>query len=238
MSNPHHDDIDMKLNALRADAEGLYALTINLRTYYALRRAAVRQKSQRLRRDADRVLAHFDRCHARFFGEGKAAFNPDQPRVPAGNPDGGQWTSDGGGLEQSLTTAPDQPPRSDLRQLQEIANDPLVRGRIDEAWSASNPIGARAQEHGFWISRNEVTGELFTRPFANPGSAARMTPGPTPSDAIAFFHTHPNRPEAGFRSGPSVGDQNFATGVGLPGLIQSHNGMYYFGPALRARGSR
>jgi hypothetical protein len=27
----------------------------------------------------------------------KANFNPDQPRVPAGNPDGGQWTSDGGG---------------------------------------------------------------------------------------------------------------------------------------------
>lgn len=24
-------------------------------------------------------------------------FNPDQPRVPAGNPDGGQWTSGGGG---------------------------------------------------------------------------------------------------------------------------------------------
>src|SRR5262245_45621159 len=26
----------------------------------------------------------------------KAGYNPDQPRVPAGNPDGGQWTSDGG----------------------------------------------------------------------------------------------------------------------------------------------
>jgi hypothetical protein len=25
----------------------------------------------------------------------KANFNPDQPRVPAGNPDGGQWTDDG-----------------------------------------------------------------------------------------------------------------------------------------------
>ena len=25
----------------------------------------------------------------------KAGFNPDEPRVPAGNPDGGQWTSDG-----------------------------------------------------------------------------------------------------------------------------------------------
>jgi hypothetical protein len=26
-------------------------------------------------------------------------YNPDQPRVPAGNPDGGQWTSGGGGEE-------------------------------------------------------------------------------------------------------------------------------------------
>lgn len=26
----------------------------------------------------------------------KAGFNPDEPRVPAGNPDGGQWTTDGG----------------------------------------------------------------------------------------------------------------------------------------------
>lgn len=25
-------------------------------------------------------------------------FNPDQPRVPAGNPDGGQWTDGGGGI--------------------------------------------------------------------------------------------------------------------------------------------
>lgn len=25
------------------------------------------------------------------------AYNPDQPRVPAGNPDGGQWTSGGAG---------------------------------------------------------------------------------------------------------------------------------------------
>ena len=32
-------------------------------------------------------LAHFYR---------KANFNPNQPRVPAGNPDGGQWTSEGG----------------------------------------------------------------------------------------------------------------------------------------------
>ena len=31
-----------------------------------------------------------------FLGR-KANFHPDQPRVPAGNPDGGQWTDEGGG---------------------------------------------------------------------------------------------------------------------------------------------
>jgi hypothetical protein len=30
----------------------------------------------------------------------RSHFNPDQPRVPAGHPDGGQWTSEGEGLEQ------------------------------------------------------------------------------------------------------------------------------------------
>ena len=37
----------------------------------------------------------------------KANFNPNQPRVPRGNPDGGQWTSDGGGGQQPKTG--DQP---------------------------------------------------------------------------------------------------------------------------------
>jgi hypothetical protein len=32
-----------------------------------------------------------------FPFEGKANFNPDQPRVSAGNPDGGRWTGDGSG---------------------------------------------------------------------------------------------------------------------------------------------
>lgn len=31
----------------------------------------------------------------------KAGFNPDQPRVPASNPDGGQWTSEGGAASQN-----------------------------------------------------------------------------------------------------------------------------------------
>jgi hypothetical protein len=180
-------------------------------------------------------------------------YSQNQSRVPAGSPQGGQWTSGANGvggsandhrnLEQGregLPTAPDQSQRSDLAQLQAIANDPAVRSRVDEAWSASNPAGRPPQEHGFWISRNDATGEVFTRPFANPGSGAQITPGPAPADAVAFFHTHPNRgrPDVPFTPGPSRGDQLFAADVGLPGVIQSHNGMYYFGPELRLRRTR
>jgi len=189
--------------------------------------------------EARKLLAEVKRDLA--FRRFQRKYSPDQPRVPAGNPDGGQWTSGGGtaaqavqdGLEESLTTAADQRPRSDLSELQDIANDPIIRSRIDEAWNASNPYGTSLQEHGFWISRNEATGEVFTRPFANPGSARSITPGPTPSDAIAFFHTHPLRSDFGGIAGPSRSDVGFAAAVGLPGLLQSHNGMYYFGPPFR-----
>jgi hypothetical protein len=34
----------------------------------------------------------------------KANFNPNQPRIPAGNPDGGQWTSDAGASNSSAIT--------------------------------------------------------------------------------------------------------------------------------------
>jgi hypothetical protein len=58
-----------------------------LRLKAELAQVAAELKLRRLFRDvADRRLRR-DR---------KAGFNPDQPRVPAGNPDGGQWTSGGG----------------------------------------------------------------------------------------------------------------------------------------------
>jgi hypothetical protein len=176
----------------------------------------------------------------------RKAFDPNQPRVPSGNRDGGRWTSGEGDDAsivaqagpsefQRLSSAPDQAPRGDLAELQEVANDRIVRSRIDEAWNASNPDTTSPREHGFWICRNEITGELFTRPFANPGSAARIVPGPIPGDAVAFFHTHPNRAGLGFVAGPSRGDVDYANTIGLPGLLQSHNGMYYFGPTSRRR---
>jgi hypothetical protein len=48
----------------------------------------------------------------------KANFNPNQPRVPAGNPDGGQWTDGGGDVGRpSLGT-------SDPRVLSDVTPDP------------------------------------------------------------------------------------------------------------------
>jgi hypothetical protein len=44
--------------------------------------------------------------------ERRGGFNPNQPRVPAGNPDGGQWTSEGGGggLNDSRVISDAMPP--------------------------------------------------------------------------------------------------------------------------------
>ncbi len=55
-------------------------------------------------------------------------YNPGQPRVPRGNPDGGQWTSAGGSAGgQSLTRTPDEPTagsgRSDPRILSDATPD-------------------------------------------------------------------------------------------------------------------
>jgi hypothetical protein len=60
------------------------------------------EEEQQLRRHAELAAIRRD-CE--LLAEGirefrralhKAGFNRDEPRVPAGNPDGGQWTSDGG----------------------------------------------------------------------------------------------------------------------------------------------
>ena len=45
--------------------------------------------------------------HAQLVLAFKAGFKPDQPRVPAGNPDGGQWTGSGGGGSSSSTVGGD-----------------------------------------------------------------------------------------------------------------------------------
>jgi len=51
-------------------------------------------------------------------------YSPDQPRVPAGNPDGGQWTSGGGGANRPAELRPVRPRPARTRLA--VLNDPAV----------------------------------------------------------------------------------------------------------------
>jgi hypothetical protein len=62
----------------------------------------------------------FERTWAAFRAK---AYNPDQPRVPAGNPDGGQWTDSGGSGQtvsppaKPLMRLAGEPPTNDLPEV-------------------------------------------------------------------------------------------------------------------------
>ena len=75
----------------------------------------------------ERMMEAFARLQA--FAE-KAGFNPDQPRVPPGNPDGGQWTGsdgsasgrqpgigDNGGPKLDPEDPPKQPPKEKTSRI-------------------------------------------------------------------------------------------------------------------------
>jgi hypothetical protein len=116
-----------------------------------------RQRARWLRPDAARFMrpdykrylqSDYER---RFLPPGlDAKYRPDQPRVPAGNPDGGQWTSEGGGsateesdgtveLSASRRRSPPSEPTpgqaARLAAAEARAQDALQRVRqLDPSW--------------------------------------------------------------------------------------------------------
>jgi hypothetical protein len=93
-----------------------------------------------------------DRSWQRFVQKVKAGFNPSQPRVPAGNPDGGQWTSEG--------SRSDPLGRADPRIISDITpeNDWLPGAQYAQDRNRSGPI--------------IINGQLVQ---PTPGQAARLT---------------------------------------------------------------
>ncbi|TRW14273.1 hypothetical protein [Glacieibacterium frigidum] len=147
------------------------------------------------------------------------------------------------GLFGSAATTPTAPPAatlppaaSDSAQvpgLESIARDPVVASAIEASWNASNPNTPGAKvETGFWVVRDNATGALSVVQFPSNGTNDSLTPGAPPAidgkTTVAFFHTHPNTSAEGYTSGPSSADQRFADATGIPGIIRSHDGMYYF----------
>jgi hypothetical protein len=66
----------------------------------------------------------------------KAGYRPDQPRVSAGNPDGGQWTNDGGGANTRLASA--DKPRLGRETMAAIALQ--LAKRLIDAYRSQNSL--------------------------------------------------------------------------------------------------
>jgi hypothetical protein len=86
-------------------------------------------------------------------------YSPDQPRVPAGNPDGGQWTSDGGSaasLDLSVDRTGDAvTPRTQYAQAE-------INSRTDAA-SSGNATNTAAQDTSVWHNLWGVDSTVWTR---------------------------------------------------------------------------
>jgi hypothetical protein len=92
----------------------------------------------------------------RPLDQGLDKYNPDQPRVPAGNPDGGQWTS-----EDWAGASNPQPQRP---KGVEVADASATRGRevrsdaastVTDEQTTSAPSGSsRANDQSFQVTQN------------------------------------------------------------------------------------
>jgi hypothetical protein len=92
------------------------------------------QRKRFMRPDAARYLLRGSRPHGRLSGTpfGEFKFNPDQPRVPAGNPDGGQWTSETSNYVATISATPSSAVRFAQLQagvvLSDANPDPIILG--------------------------------------------------------------------------------------------------------------
>jgi len=145
---------------------------------------------------------------------------------------------------QLPATASDSQIRSDV---QAIASSPNVAPNIMNAWANSNPNappvpagteGSTKVEQGAWIVQNSDGSYTYVpMPSGTRGSLPDFTM--PPPDTVAFFHTHPNTYDEGYEYGPSRNDNNFVNNpaINVPGIIISHNGMYYYGPPVPSTNS-
>ncbi|WP_036084525.1 hypothetical protein [Leptospira noguchii] len=144
---------------------------------------------------------------------------------------------------KSFQTAEDQMYRGDLKQLESITSK--MKNEMKAAWDASNPNSKNLNEkleHGFWILKDDKTKKLSKIDFPMKGAENnKMIPGPKPvipeKSVIAWFHTHQNSSndidpkwKTPYITYPSKDDKNFSEMNGIPGIVKTHSGVYYFGP--------
>jgi guanyl-specific ribonuclease Sa len=121
--------------------------------------AAIRRDLEALSRDLHKA---FEAAATLAKAELRAAlkkYSADQPRVPAGNPDGGQWTTgDGGSGSPSSSSGaasyePEHPTRYAARETGTLTDETNIR----ETNSATAPPGNNASQ----VAQNTVTPRGF-----------------------------------------------------------------------------
>jgi hypothetical protein len=134
--------------------------------------AALRRDLEDMRRFVDAMLRQLGELRAEILQETQARkYNPDQPRVPAGSPQGGEWTSGAGGATRAEAANSDNPDNETPWRV--ANNDPRVLSDApDPTWAP----GARSAQYrprgGGWNGGPVmVNGELLE---PTPGQAARL----------------------------------------------------------------
>jgi hypothetical protein len=122
-----------------------------LRTLQAQDEEIVRQRRAEiaaLRRDFDELRREVDAIRPRLVAEVRAdvlrmfKYNPDEPRVPAGQPGGGQWTNDGTAGGSSIVSAGGADTRSGTQPAASIA-DPHVAQILPPPLLFEDPLVVR-----------------------------------------------------------------------------------------------
>jgi hypothetical protein len=85
--------------------------------------------------------------------ERRAGFNPNQPRVPAGNPDGGQWTSEAGASALLVSLVASSGNESRVRLAEARTNSPVISD------ATPDPIRIGAQYAEAVVTRVDKTGD-------------------------------------------------------------------------------
>lgn len=123
--------------------------------------AAFHRLAEEIRADIEHARALLRR-HVAFVREVRSArrflldwrYDPDQPRVPAGSPDGGQWTSDGGSGETGQ-------PREMMRRWPGRLGTPAQQARLTAAKARADAAVARVmQRDPAWSPPKSATSTL------------------------------------------------------------------------------
>src|SRR2546423_1903820 len=116
-----------------------------LKREIAARRAARLREAAALRRKSDLAWDRFLRTFKRYAEQQKVGFNPDQSRVPKGNPDGGEWVRDAGkdgGSDRARSTDISAQRRIGPRPF----GTPQQHARLDAAIVSAREAIARVQQ--------------------------------------------------------------------------------------------